>query len=792
MNGRRHVGGDSERPNVVDLNSIPTALIERVDVVTGGLSAVYGSEAVAGVVNIITKDDFTGVTLDSQWGQSSEGDGTEKTLSLTAGTNFNNSPVHFTVNASYTDVGEVYSRDRGFSANDEFLGDFQDYSIYTPQGTITADGVNFFTAGDDGLWTDTFDLASDGYNRAEERLLRVPLKRESLALDLRYDITDKLSAFTEASWVKTKASAHIESTGAGLAFGHLLASDHPSIPPEALATLTSFYGELPEVVSFSRRLSELGARVSELKRETQRFVFGLEGDISDWQWDVYYQWGRSERDQQSDGNYNLVAFQNGLDVEADPDNAGQFRCIDVDARAAGCVPIDVFGLGSVSAAAANYIAIDSFDSSQINQEVFAATLRGGLPNVMPADEDIALAVGYEWREERMKTAADPFALAEISSSANITSAIRGEYEVSEVFAELRLPIINQLSVDTAYRLADYDTVGTHGSWHVGLDFVPTDLIRFRVMRAESARAPNVAELYDPGTFTFVPILDPCINGGTGGTGSTETNCASLGIPSDFDPGFAGGEARALVSGNVNLSEERADTRTIGFVLTPLKTLSVSMDYFDIAVDDAIENMDPQYKLNQCYASANFPNSPFCNGVVRDDVNFNYLVARVDFSLQNTKTNTPEFIGLQWDLSGNVTRTNKWETSVLGTPATRYEEPGFQKWKANTQLSVARDALSFTWATRYLGHGVVDNNFDTTIWPDNDSLPSVTYHDFNLAYAMTGGSTDYTLYVGLNNAFDKQPPYIPTPSVNNVLGSNTAAGVYDVVGRFMVAGVTVAF
>ncbi len=808
VNGRRHVGGDSERPNVVDLNSIPDALIERVDVVTGGVSAVYGSEAVAGVINIITKQDVEGVSLDTQWGQSSEGDGTEKTLSLTAGTNFNNSPVHLTVNASYTDVGEVYSRDRAFSANDEYLGDFQDYSQWAPQGAVLPpDFSAMITENDAGAWTKDFVVAEDGFNRANHRLLRVPLTRESALVNVDYQLSAKSNIFFEGSFVKTDSQSRAEPVISGV-FGyadlnsHVLPTDNPFIPAEALTLLTAAYGGPPEFVLFTRRMSELGERVSEQERETKRIAAGFSTELGAWELDGYYQWGTSTRQQRSFGHYNTSAFQQGLDVEPDPDNAGQFRCIDATARAEGCVPINVFGAGSISPAAVNYIAIDSFDSSKITQKVAAASMRGKLPNPLPA-QDIRLAFGLEWREEQLNTNADPFALAGISSSNNITAAIQGEYEVSEAFVEFNLPIADVLSTDFAYRLADYDSVGTHGSWHVGADFTPDDLVSFRLMRASSVRAPNVAELYDPGTFTFTPILDPCTNGGSGRPGSTADNCASLGIPGDFDPGFAGGEAPGLVAGNVNLDEETADTRTAGIQIRPTPSLAISWDYFDISVKDAIEFMDPQYKLNQCYAAANFPNSAFCDGIVRDDANANYLISRLDFGLQNIgrlETSgwdlalhyTPQWLGVQWGINANVTHTIKWQSTVLGNDSTRLEEPGFQEWKANSQVSATRDALSVSWATRYLGRGVVDNNFDTSIWPANDALPSVTYHDVKLSYTVDGENTNYKFYLGVNNAFDKQPPYIPSPSVNNNAGTNTAAGVYDVVGRFMYLGASVAF
>ncbi len=804
VNGRRHVGGDSERPNVVDLNSIPAALVERIEVVTGGVSAVYGSEAVAGVVNIITKQDFTGTHVEAQWGQSSKGDGDEKSVSLTSGFGFNDNTGHVTLNLGYTELDEVYSRDRAFSSNDEFLGDFQDYSVYTPQGTITADNANFFTAGDDGLWTAPFDVASDGFNRADYRLLSVPLTRESVALNTEYAFSDQLNSFVELSYTSADSFSQIEPTGAGAVFGHLLFSDHPTIPAEALTTLSDFYGELPGLVTFTRRLPELGAVRSDQERTTQRIAFGFDGNVNGWLWDTYYQWGQNERKQTTQGNYNMLSFQNGLDVEADPDSDGEFRCIDAQARAEGCVPIDVFTAGGVSEAAINYVAIESFDSSVIEQEVFSVTLRGQLENILPAG-DIGLVTGFEWRQESLKTKADEFALAGVSSSNAVAAEIDDDYEVSEVYAELKLPILSNtagikyLGTDLAYRYADYTTVGTHGSWQVGLNLALDRYVSFRAMVSESVRAPNIAELYDPGVFSGISFFDPCE---VGGTGSTETNCTGLGIPGDYASGPLGGFSAGLVSGNPDLQEETADTMTIGFTLVPIESLSIAFDYFDISVDNAIEQVNPQIKLNQCYASEDFPNNDSCVGIVRDGAESNYLISRLDIDLQNI--GALETKG--WDLALNyhtevmegrlsvnalVTRTIDWESTVYGESFSKLEEPGYQKWKANTQLAYRKDAVTFTWATRYLGSGVVDNTFDTSIWPANNDLPSVWYHDYNVRFNLKD-QTSYSFIVGLNNATDKKPPYIPSPSFNNISGTNTAAGVYDVVGRFFYVGAEVSF
>ncbi len=815
VNGRRFVGGDSERPNVVDLNSIPVQLIERVDVITGGVSAIYGSEAVAGVVNIILKDNVEGLTLDAYWGESSEGDGTERGFSLTAGQEFAEGAGQVTLHAGLSKLDTVASRDRSFSANDEFLGDFQDYSAYTPTGTATADLEFLFTEDENGDWVKDYVTQEDGFNRADFRLLQIPLERHDFVLNADYEFSDSLRGFVETSYTKTESLAQIEPAVAG-AFGfadgnsHFISTANPTVPAELVATMTNLYGFDPGFTSFTRRLSELGPQVSEQTRETQRWALGLDGDLGAWQWDTYYQYGRSTREQNSFGQYNTFAFQNGLDVEADPDNPGGFRCIDPTARQAGCVPIDVFGAGSISAAAVDYIRINSFDRSEIEQQVFAATIRGKFADVLPAG-DIQLAVGIERRIERLKTTPDEFALSGESSSNNFADEVDGSYHVNEAFVEAVLPLMGDINsaeyvgLDAAYRYADYSTLGTNGSWQLGLDYVVTELLRFRTVFAESVRAPNIAELLAPGIGTFVGFVDPCTGGGVDGPGSTEVNCASLGLDTSYDPGELGAAAPGLFSGNSDLKEEKGTTFTLGAVLTPTNSFTVSLDYFDIEIEGAIEAIDPSIKLAQCYAASDFLNNPACEGITRADASQNFVVTNIDFNYQNIGVLETQGwdLALQYNFEGwagdfkfttVVTRTNKWEQRVNGETLTKLGEPGFNEWKGNTELQYNNGPVSVSWMTRFLGHGVVDNQLTTDIWPANDDLPTVWYHDFDVRYALgsNGESTQYVFYAGLRNAFDKQPPYIPSPSLNNVSGTNTAAGVYDVVGRFVYAGVEVSF
>ncbi|MFL0809731.1 MAG: TonB-dependent receptor [Agarilytica sp.] len=808
IDGKRVVGGDSERPNVVDLNSIPTALIERVDIVTGGVSAIYGSEAVAGVVNIITKKSFDAYQLNVQTGVSAEGDGEENRISLSGGISAFSEKFQSVYNLSYSDVAKVRSADRDFSQNDEFLGDFQDYSVFAPQGALWTD-FGLLTEAADGTWLKDFNAAEDGFNRADYRLLQVPIERYSLTLNNTLAFNEDLSLGVDTSFIHTESQSQIEPVVAGFVIGvgefpMYLPDNNPFIPSDILSLYDDAELSLPGFFDFTRRFSEIGPTIANQERNTSRIVVDLSGSFDGFRWDSYFQLGKSKREQSTQGNYNTLRFQNALDVEADPDSAGAFRCIDAQARADGCVPINLFGENSISQAAVDYVGIGAQDSSEITQKVFVSEIEG-LGAALTDAGQVQFAGGFEWRKESFKSKADDFALSGYSSS-NVFSEINGEFSVTEVFAEVSVPLladtaaVDYFGVNLATRYSDYDTVGHTNSWQAGIDWQINSQVGIRVNYSKAMRAPNIVELFDPGAQTFFEFIDPCVNGGE--DGNTADNCADQGVPDDFDPGDFGSFALGVLSGNEILQEETAYTFTAGVTVLPLENLSLSLDFFDIEIEDAIELIDPQFKLNQCYASSAFSSSDFCSGIARAGSDFGFVITQLDLSLQNlgvmrTRGFDLALNGSNAFLSGELaydfhyTRTTERKSEVNGGVIDQLGEPGFQKDKAHSQVSYTLGAFTTRWASRYLGSGVVDNEFDTVTWPENNDLPAYWYHDLSFHYTLAL-EREVGVYFGVNNVEDKQPPYIPSPSSNNIPGSNTAAGVYDVVGRYFYMGVKASF
>ncbi len=817
VNGRRHVAGDIDNPSVVDLNSIPNEFIDRIEVITGGASAVYGSEAMAGVINIITKEDFEGMSVSTRYGSSEKSDGQDAKISITGGSPFADGKGHAMFNIGYQDLSSVESSDRPLSATDNFFGDFSSFSSFAPKGSVLARDGNAFTLDEStGLWNKPFVSSEDGFNRAAFRKIQLPLKRKNASIDIKYELNDSTNVFLESSFTQTTSDSNLEPTITGLFLtvgdeDLTLPGDYPFFPQEMIDDVFGGNIDADENIFFLKRFTEVGPRKTMPKRDTFRIAFGLDGELNNgMKWDTYYQYGVTDAALNRTGDFNTFFFQQGLNLEADPDNAGGYRCKDPLARSLGCVPIDVFGEGSISPEAVAYVRVPATSGAELKQQVFAANLAGDLYEF--GGNTMQFATGFEYRKEQYERTTDALAAAGLSSS-NASSPVSGSYDVWEVYGELNIPLLqgataaDYLGFDLAYRYGDYSTVGGVGQWKAGFQWAPWEDLRIRITQSQAVRAPNVAELFDPGSETFESFTDPCTNGGIGGDGSTQSNCASVGIAPGFDPGVNGSSAGGFQSGNPNLKEETSDSITMGFVYTPswANGLSFSMDYFDIEIEDAVELINPQIKLDECYAAADFPNNVFCDGITRDP-SIGNIIKRLNFGFENIGLLTTKGVDVElrwvfdaaslgmgdgsfmWSWLG--TYTDEWEREIFGEIENNLREPGFNKVKWNNRLSWMNGPWVVSWTWRYLGKGNADNSPSFLGDPLN-VVTAESYHDLNARYVFDGDTT-YELSFGLNNVMDNDAPYIPEPSENTVTGTGTAADVYDPIGRYFYAGVEVRF
>lgn len=580
INGRRVVAG-LPGTATVDLNVIPTQFLERVDILTGGASSIYGSDAVAGVVNFIYRQNFEGLLANAQYGITSRGDDPRYQANLTVGTNFADDRGNLMLHAGFAKEEGLLSRERRNTVLDDadtfafFTGDPADFGVptepflsgFAPQGRFTAGGTNF-TYGPDGTLRPCFStnggpapascglppgtvIGPDGFNRQEFRTIAVPVERYLFAARGRYEIVDNVRAILEGTYANTSSSRQIEPFALGSdnifpASGGLVPIEtlvggvpvlNPLVPGPIAAAAVDEDGDGLRDIAFARRLNEFGTRSGRTSRDFFRLVVGLEGEFGaeeQFRWDLSYVYGRTSESQRSTGQVNVLNFASALqgipDVD-DVNNNGRTDdvvCASPTARAQGCVPINIFGAGAISPDAIQYIQAPQSFQTLIQQNVFNANLSGELFQ-LPAGP-LAVAVGFEHRRERSEENNDALTNAGLNAG-NAIPDTAGRFDVSELYGEIRIPILadrpffHLLSVQGSGRISDYSTVGKVYSYSGAVEWAPVEALRFRGTYARAVRAPNIGELFTGPSQTFPSgIVDPCEGIGPSGGGVLGDNC----------------------------------------------------------------------------------------------------------------------------------------------------------------------------------------------------------------------------------------------------------------------------
>lgn len=849
INGRRSVGtpGDS----AVDLNNIAPDLIDQIEIATGGTSAVYGSDAVAGVVNIILKKRFDGIQARVQGGISSRGDAGNQLASVTAGKTFADDRGHVVANFTYTHDAALYARKRAFSRVD-----VPNLSSYAAQGLFDTGGSPAFSPA--AGTTYTFDAANavklyegsgvDGYNRNADRLLTTPSRRYLGSVLADYEFSPAVTLFGEFTYSKTKVRSSVEPLAVddqgtqGQSVYNFDGSPFSGIPstnpllPAAIRDAALANGS--DTVFFRRRSNGLFDRSSESDRTYWRGVVGLRGDVgSNWKYEAYYQ--RSKIKDRT--VFDAILMTNyGAALQATT-IGGQVVCADPVARAAGCVPIDIFGFDTVTpemrqwlrtytgqgalvpGASVGDTAISDLRRTGI-QDVAAINLTGALFD-LPAGA-VQIAVGAEYHREKSVQRYDPFTQSGLSSAQQATDTV-GKYDSKEVYGEVSIPLLRdtpfarELSIEAAVRYADYSTVGGFVSYKFGGVYAPSSDIRFRAIYARAVRAPNVNELYSGKANTAPAVVDPCDqNAGNGddpnpgGLVPLPAACATIpGIANwlQTNPNFTYSLAQiqtisGTIGGNLDLDAESTNTFTAGATITPsfLPGFDLSVDYYQIKVKNAITQVDFQDSVDQCVASGD-PN--FCGNVTRDpttgiiktvDAIFlngaSYKVSGID--TQARYTFRPRIFGpdervdlsVFWNhkfkqdktpFSGAFVNHQLGVADVYGT--SQNIGTGFKdQVTVNTSYRIGPTTLAYTF--RYFSPVVTSTS--------GDRIPAFTYHDLQAKFAV-GDDRNYEFYFGVNNLLDKQPPIV-SDLANQWPGSNTVASTYDLLGRRFYAGARAKF
>ena len=847
VNGRRFVAGLAGT-SAVDLNNIPAEFIERVEVVTGGASAVYGSEAIAGVVNFILKDRFDGISVRGQYNITERGDNPRYFGSLTAGTSFGSDDRgSFIGHFAYDNDSGLMSAARPISREDcyfDICGPGA-YSSYSAQGRFQLLGSNggaqnAFRGGSLFSFDPSNNLVAGGgagFNRNAVRRISTPIERYLAAGLFRYDVSDSVKAFAEVTYARVRSNSQIEPLaldandiydGAGQGFG--IGIDNPFIPADVAAAIAARNADADPTndvryIGFRRRQNEVFDRSNDNRRDTWRVAAGLRGDLGEWNWEGSYVYGRLH-DFTSSEDIDNNRYRNALDAVRLAD--GSIVCRSAAARAEGCVPINLFGFGTASEAASRYVQAVVPKSEDIvnEQHVVSASIATGSLLTLPGG-DVGLALGAEYRSERSVDDLDILTNTG-GNSGNMIPDTVGEFDVWEAYAELNVPIISDSFVDYlgltgAVRYSDYSQpqVGGVWSWNVGAELAPFDGLRFRAVYANANRAPNISEFASAPSETFAGVTDPC-NGVTAtSTGDTAAACraipaiaAAIAANGKFEYSLADLQGiNGFIGGNPNLAEETAKTLTVGAVLTPrqLPGFSLTVDYFDINVEDAIDTVGRDLAIEQCLLTGD---PVFCGNVFRNG-NTGF-VTRVDDQLTNVADLSTRGIdvGVRYgrrlnllgndriDFTGNYTYLIEYKTQANPTAPVRdlAGEVGLSEHRASVRATYGLDQFSLSWQVNYIGKAVGDIDYvgDDTVYGDQltldelNSIGDAFYHDLQLRWDV-GQQRRYSFYVGVDNVFDRRPPFLPgTPFSASPTGTETAADVYDPFGRRFYAGAQLRF
>ena len=849
VNGRRMVAG---RPgtSAVDMNTIPAQFIERVEILTGGASSVYGSDAVAGVVNLVLKDEMEGFEFDAQYGESKEGDDTETQVSLTAGMDSANGKGNIMFHLGYTNQGPVFSRDRDISAVDQlseifFTGEDADvfntvqpfFSSFPPQGRFDVDAGRYtfdqnnnlqlgFSANGDGT------IGPDGFNRSAHRTIAVPTERYLFASKGNYELSDSHSVFFEgtyaASQTKTQlepfpfSSTNIYSDGVvPLEFdvnGTILRN--PFVPDDIYNGAVDVTGDgLRDLEFFAKRLIDVANRGNIADRDNFRFATGFEGEIfdGDWFYDVFYSYGQTKEAQISSGQVNVQNFRYALEAVTDTldlDGDGitnEAVCVDATARSFGCVPVNIYGFNSITPAMSAYIHAPGMLQTFVSQEIIGGNLSGELFE-LPAGP-FGIATGFEYREEFSRSEFDALQQQGLNAG-NAIPSTKGEFDVTEFYLEMNAPIMEGLNLKAAVRSSDYSTVGSTESWNIGFDYAITDWVRLRAIQAQSTRAPNINELFSPPSQTFPSgLIDPCLGVTASSSGAGDAACRT-------DPGVAANIAAngtftlnqadtqgitGFTAGNPNVTEEVGESTTIGIVITPddievLEDFSFTIDYFDIQIEDAIVATPRQFILDQCYGG----DTTFCNFITRRPTDAGTNSAG-SIQFLNSGVSNSGGVGTEGiDLTVNYTKemgpgkfrarlayTNLMESYTVPLPGADQDplagEIDTPEHKANLNLGYRWDDFNITLGATYLSSVAVDDQFG--LGPGAPTIDATVYVDTQVSYQL---NENFEIYGGVDNLLDEAPPLIPSGIPGNNTGLETSGSSYDAIGQRWYMGVRAKF
>ena len=826
LNGRRVVPMGNGAAASPDLSHIPTAMVERIEILKDGASAIYGSDAMAGVVNIITKDSAEGVELEYYMSESQDTNAANEQVDLVVGVNGNKGSTVFGMSVS--DQTGAYMAEQPWSNFEVWAPAYwmpEDARVPGSPCKLSCDSGGSSAvpwvrmAGPTGNVTmgpeygEFRAWAGDFYNYNPVNYLRTPQEKYSFTMNSNYEIMDGINFFTEVLYSHTESIRLIaaEPLAPLVFFGspapysadnYYNATFGPKYTVTQdeegndVYTLDNANGTAVTIDDWRRRMLETGGRRDDRDTDVYRFVLGLEGTFDNgMNWSAFYNYGRNDADTISSGYFNLEKVAEAVGP-THFDAAGDLKCgADENTTISDkCVPLNIFGEGSVTPEMLQYISGDwnSYGMGTNKQKNYGFTISGDLAAV----ENVSFAAGYEYREDSGGTLNDALILQGITTAGSSQNT-NGSYEVDDLFVEF-LYVKDALEVSLATRYSDYSTFGDTTNSELGVQYTVNDMVTLRGTFSEAFRAPSVPNLYG-GTFLSYPTADDACDDNTilneDGTVAADqpasaaapATCVANGVP-EFGFKSSVVQIPTLYGGNPDVQPETSESYTFGAVLDPMDGLTVTVDYWKIDIENAIGGVGTTDLIAFCATDG-----LFCDKTVRfQDGAAKGQIIRVIDTNDNVGTETysgvdigviadlPEVLG--GELSYEAQATYNEETQVItgygtvienlaGTNSSDYGM--YTRWRANSSLNWNKGPLNVLIMNRYI-HGQTDKVDDFwTLKEEYTEIPDVLYTDVRVSYT----TDDYgTHTIGVNNITDEEVPFVPS-----AFNANSDLENYDTLG-----------
>ncbi|UTA48792.1 TonB-dependent receptor [Simiduia sp. 21SJ11W-1] len=851
LDGKRlPISSPSSSESGPDINFIPMALLERVEVLTGGASSTYGSDAVAGVVNFIMQKDFEGVKVDLQTsrnrhsndsghpvaeaaerrgfdyatGSGFDGDITDFTFMV--GGNFDNGKGNLTAYATKRDVQGVTQSQRESSA----------CAVRSEGGNCLGSGTKeegtfyFENDGFDQAWQTEGDqfIQDNGsrYNFAPPSYSQRPDDRITMGVLGHYELNENAELYTQLMFMDNRSITQFGPAGMFFDSGVSIPCSNPLLSAQQYATMGCTDPSDRVAVYLGRRAVEIGPRFGDLRHTTYRGVFGVQGDINNaWRYDLSYQYSEVDMRNRNGNYFDIGKAKRGLDVTTDTD--GNPVCASVvDGSDSNCVPWNVFETGGVTQEQVDYLSQQYFERGTTDQEIFSGYVQGSLGEygikLPTAENGIEVVFGLEHRMESLQYFPDDAAMANLVGGLSAALVpVDGDFSVDEFFMEASIPLLEgksfaeEVTLDLGYRFADYDSGKSTDTYKIAGSWAINDQVKLRGSYQRAVRMPNIVDQFQPQQGSLFGMDDDPCGGvdqvtGLSQRGYTFAECARSGVtqavwdnggPSDSPAA----QYNTLIGGNPDLDPEVSDTQSFGILLSPnfIEGLTISADWYDIDVQDAITFVGQETTLLEC-----IENDAFCDKVKRNPVGDSLWLGNSgpDNGIQALSDNIGFFrvtgvdLEINYDLDldsmGSIVFANtlgyisKWEQEEY-VGAGVLECQGKYAGSCGVPTPDMKNRFTATWLTpwdvtanltwRHIG--AIDSLATTPV-----DIKAFNWFDLSATWAVNDWAS---VRGGINNILDETPPFVPQGITARENG-NTYPGLYDHLGQYWFVGATLKF